>query len=46
MYLCALGEDYYWVKSCIKKRFKYSALDNVPVIRENTDTLSSFKALL
>ncbi|EES9643191.1 glycosyltransferase, partial [Escherichia coli] len=30
MYLCALGEDYYWVKSCIKKRFKYSALDNVP----------------
>ncbi|HIB7825268.1 TPA: glycosyltransferase, partial [Escherichia coli] len=26
----ALGEDYYWVKSCIKKRFKYSALDNVP----------------
>lgn len=28
VFLCALGEDYYWVKSCLEKKFRYSALDN------------------
>ncbi|WP_413498574.1 glycosyltransferase [Buttiauxella gaviniae] len=29
VYLCALGEDYYWVDACLKKAYKYSALDNL-----------------
>lgn len=27
--MCALGDDYHWVKSCLNKRFKYSAIDRV-----------------
>ncbi|WP_145531498.1 glycosyltransferase [Yersinia kristensenii] len=29
VFLSALGEDYYWVKSCLDKKFRYSALDNL-----------------
>lgn len=29
IFLSALGEDYYWVKHCIDKKYKYSALDNL-----------------
>lgn len=27
--LCALGDDYHWVKACLDKKFKYSAMDRV-----------------
>ncbi|MBW9452861.1 glycosyltransferase family 1 protein [Citrobacter portucalensis] len=29
IFLCALGEDYYWVKACLNKKFTYCALDNL-----------------
>lgn len=29
MSLCALGDDYKWVSSCLNKKYKYSALDRL-----------------
>ena len=29
MHLAAMGEDYYWVKKCLGKEYRYSALDNL-----------------
>ncbi len=31
-YLCALGDDYTWVKSCLKKNPPYSMFDNLKII--------------
>ncbi|EOI3411619.1 glycosyltransferase family 1 protein [Cronobacter dublinensis] len=31
LFLCALGDDYRWVKACLLNRFKYSALSNLTV---------------
>lgn len=28
-FLCALGDDYYWVKSCLTKKYKYSMFDRL-----------------
>src|SRR5690554_2147025 len=27
--LCALGDDYHWVRACLNKRFKYSPMDRL-----------------
>lgn len=35
IFLSALGEDYYWVKSCLDKKFRYSALDNLNEVNKN-----------
>lgn len=37
-FLCALGDDYYWVKLCLSRKLKYSPLDKF--------TLSTFKNYL
>ncbi|EOI5796985.1 glycosyltransferase family 1 protein [Cronobacter dublinensis] len=29
LFLCALGDDYRWVKACLHNKFKYSALSNL-----------------
>lgn len=29
IFLCALGDDYRWVKACLHNKFKYSALSNL-----------------
>lgn len=29
VFLCALGDDYYWVKYCISKKFSYSMFDRL-----------------
>ncbi|MDT3605706.1 glycosyltransferase [Cronobacter dublinensis] len=31
LFLCALGDDYRWVKACLLNRFKYSALSNLTI---------------
>lgn len=31
LFLCALGDDYRWVKACLLNKFKYSALSNLTV---------------
>lgn len=28
-FLCALGDDYRWVKACLERKYKYSALSNL-----------------
>ncbi|MFB2679531.1 glycosyltransferase [Shewanella mangrovisoli] len=32
IFLCALGDDYYWVKLCLSKKLKYSPLDNYNIL--------------
>lgn len=29
IYLCALGDDYFWVKAALRGDFRYSAMDNI-----------------